>query len=47
VIFWVMFTIYKSFTDTPPASVPSEILEPIIPRLDTKILETIKIKINP
>ena len=43
-VFWMMFTIYKSFTKNIVAPVPEEIITPITPRLDFQTIEQIKIR---
>ena len=38
VLFWIGLSAYRSFTSEVPVKVPSEILEPISPLLDTETL---------
>lgn len=46
-VFWIMFSVYRSFSKPTPTTVPPEILEPINPVLDTQTVETLKNKIYP
>lgn len=41
-ITWVFFSIYRAFVKPLPIVVPPEILEPIDPRLDSNILNTLQ-----
>lgn len=45
-IFWMMFIIYKSFTKSVPTVVPDEVVDQIIPNLDSKTIEMMKTKIS-
>jgi hypothetical protein len=42
VLFWVVLSIYRVFTDKPKIDVPSEVLEPINPTLDLQTLEKVQ-----
>lgn len=46
VIFWVTFTIYKSFAKPVTSIVPDEVINQIIPKLDSEIIELIKLRIG-
>lgn len=46
-VFWIMFTIYRSFTTEAPTNVPEEVVNQITPRLDTETIEIMKNKIYP
>jgi len=41
VLFWIGFSVYRSLTSEAPVKVPSEILEPISPTLDTETLSKV------
>lgn len=41
ILLWVGFNAYRSFTSEVPVKVPSEILEPISPTLDTETLRKV------
>ena len=41
ILSWVGFSAYRSFTSEVPIKVPSEILEPISPTLDTEALSKV------
>lgn len=42
VVFWVLFTVYRAFTQRPTPTVPPEILEPLTPDLDSAVLAKIQ-----
>lgn len=42
IVFWAFFGIYRVFTKQPSPTVPSEILEPLSPTLDTDSLNKIE-----
>ncbi|MEK7168750.1 MAG: hypothetical protein AAB778_01945 [Patescibacteria group bacterium] len=44
-IFWMMFTIYRSFTKPTPTVVPDEVINQIVPKLDTETIEMMKTKL--
>lgn len=35
---WIVFSVYRAFTTTPPVSVPPEVLVPLSPELDDQSL---------
>lgn len=41
-LFWIIFNVYRSFSQKPEIDIPSEILEPLNPNLDSKTIEEIK-----
>lgn len=42
VAFWVLFSVYRVFTDKPSYNVPAEILEPVSPALDSSLIDKIE-----
>lgn len=42
IIFWVAFEVFRVFTTKPAPNVPPEILEPLSPNLDTKVIDKIQ-----
>lgn len=44
-IFWMMFTIYRSFTKPTPTVVPDEVINQIVPKLDTETIGIMKTKL--
>lgn len=45
-IFWMMFTIYRSFTKPTATIVPDEVINQITPKLDSETIELMKTKIS-
>lgn len=41
-IFWMMFSVYRSFTKPTSISIPEEVTNQLIPRLDTETIELVK-----
>lgn len=41
-IFWMMFSVYRSFTKPATVLVPEEVINQITPKLDTETIELIK-----
>ena len=41
-VFWVIFSVYRIFSTKPEVTVPTEILEPLTPSLDTEALDKIQ-----
>lgn len=41
-LFWMMFSIYRTFTKTSQISIPEELTNQITPKLDTETLELVK-----
>lgn len=41
-VFWIIFNVYRSFSEKPKNEVPAEVLEPLNPNLDTQTIENIK-----
>jgi hypothetical protein len=44
IIFWIFYVIYEVLTSAPPVVVDPNLLEPIVPRLDTQTLESLSQK---
>ncbi|MFZ3301712.1 MAG: hypothetical protein WA152_03305 [Microgenomates group bacterium] len=45
-IFWMMFSVYRSFTKPAPVTVPEEVVNQINPRLDTETIELMSTKVG-
>ncbi len=43
-IFWMMFSVYRSFTKPATVLVPEEVINQITPKLDTETIELINLK---
>lgn len=41
-VFWMMFSVYRSFTKPASISIPEEVTNQLIPRLDTETIELVK-----
>lgn len=46
-LFWISFSVYRSFSDPLPISVPDDVISQITPRLDTDTIEVMKNKLYP
>lgn len=47
VAFWILFTIYRSYTLGVPVAVSDEITKPLTPKLDVDTIELMKNKLYP
>lgn len=45
-IFWMMFSVYRSFTKPAPVTVPEEVVSQLNPKLDTETIELMSSKIG-
>ncbi len=46
-VFWIMFSVYRSFTSEPEPVVPDEVINQLSPRLDTQTIDLMQNKIYP
>lgn len=47
VAFWILFTVYRSYTLGASVTVSDEITKPLTPKLDTETIELIKNRLYP
>lgn len=47
VSFWILFTVYRSYTLGSSVTVSDEITKPLTPKLDTETIELIKNRLYP
>lgn len=47
VSFWILFTVYRSYTLGASVTVSDEITKPLTPKLDTETIELIKNRLYP
>lgn len=41
-VFWMMFSIYRSFTKPASISIPDEVVNQLVPKLDTETIELVR-----
>lgn len=42
--FWLLFSVYRAFTKTPALDIPSQIIEPLDPTLDSNTLDNLQLR---
>lgn len=47
VVFWIAFSVYRSFSSSPAPAVGTSITAPIVPTLDNQTVEKMKNRIYP